>query len=48
MNIRDQGRMMRRAIAKRWPEVKADLRWIVNSWLRPPDAAAGWEQYPDR
>lgn len=48
MNFYHLEMSLKRAIGSRWPEVRANLRWIVDSWLRPPDAAAGWEQGPDR
>ncbi len=48
MNIRQLRKNLKSAIRSRWPEVRADLGWIVDSWLRPPDAPARWEQRPDR
>ncbi len=31
----------------RWPELRAAAAWIVESWVRPADLDAGWEQGPD-
>lgn len=28
----------------RLPELRAMLRWIVNSWKQPPDVESGWQQ----
>jgi hypothetical protein len=36
------------ALMHRWPEIRAEIGWAIDSWIRPTDAEAEWEQQRSR